>query len=428
MASEMMELPAVKGDQAVAVSNQGSLADLEAKIRRAKLQRQIMALPLVAPLLLLLIFAFLIPIVLLLARSVDNREVAEIMPRTSAAIASWGGETPPDSALFEALAEDLRAGKPEQVALVAKTLNYHKSGLRTAVMAAARSARANPSGSALDYLPSANAAWGNVETWGAVKQALPRFTDFYLLAALDLKRNAVGDIVAASPESSVYREVLYRTFYISFLTTMICLLVAYPLAYIISKATPRGANFILLMVLLSFWTPLLVRNTSWLVVLQSNGVLNSFFALIGIISPSEPLELVHNRVGVLIAMVHTLLPFMVLPIYSAMRSMSPNYMRAALSLGAPPFKAFLRVYLPLSLPGVSAGCLLVFILALGYYITPALVGGPSDQMIAGDINQFTSGTINWGMAAALSLVLVISVLVLYFLYARIVGIEKLKMG
>jgi len=428
MASKMIGYSAAAGGLAVAASENGNVSDLESKIRRAKLQRQIMALPFVAPLLLLLLAAFLIPIVLLLARSVDNREVAEIMPRTAVAIAHWSGTNPPDAALFEALAEDLRSGKPEQVALVAKTLNYHKSGLRTAVMAAARSARANPPGNAHDYLLEANGAWGKIETWGAVKQALPRFTDFYLLAALDLKRNASGDIVAVSNENAVYRDVLVRTFYISLLTTIICLLIAYPLAYMISKASPRWAHLIMLIILLSFWTPLLVRNTSWLVVLQSNGIVNSLFAFIGIVDPSKPLQLIHNRVGVLIAMVHSLLPFMVLPIYSTMRSMSPNYMRAALSLGATPYKAFLKVYLPLSLPGVSAGCLLVFILSLGYYITPALVGGPSDQMVAGYINQFTSGTINWGMASALSLVLVVSVLVLYFLYARIVGIEKLKMG
>jgi putative spermidine/putrescine transport system permease protein len=209
---------------------------------------------------------------------------------------------------------------------------------------------------------------------------------------------------------------------------LICLLLGYPLAYWIATAPPATARRLMLLVLLPFWTSLLVRTTAWVVVLQSGGVVNSLLGWLGLVDPTHPIELIHNRIGVLIAMTHILLPFMVLPIFSVMKSIPPNYMRAAASLGAPPLSAFLRVYLPLSLPGVSAGGLLVFILALGYYITPALVGGAQDQMLSYFIAYFASQVTNWGMAAALSATLLVLVLILYAVYHRIVGIDKLRMG
>ncbi|MGO4838226.1 ABC transporter permease, partial [Rhizobiaceae sp. 2RAB30] len=162
--------------------------------------------------------------------------------------------------------------------------------------------------------------------------------------------------------------------------------------------------------------------------LQSRGVVNSALAWAGIIDPEAPLDLIYNRVGVLVAMTHILLPFMVLPIYSVMKGIPPVYLRAASSLGASPFSAFWRVYLPMSMPGVSAGALLVFILALGYYITPALVGGPRDQMVSYFIAYYSNQVTNWGMAAALSAILLIAVLILYAVYNRIVGIDRLRIG
>jgi putative spermidine/putrescine transport system permease protein len=283
-------------------------------------------------------------------------------------------------------------------------------------------------GNGLERLKEIDDRWAEPVTWSVIRRALPASTDFYLLASVDLRRNAQGSIVAASDDNAIYRDVIARTFAISASVTLICLLLGYPLAYWIATAPPRTARLLLLMVLLPFWTSLLVRTTAWVVVLQSGGVVNSLLGWLGLVDPQHPLELIHNRIGVLIAMTHILLPFMVLPIYSVMKGIPPNYMRAAASLGAPPGSAFLRVYLPLSLPGVSAGCLLVFILALGYYITPALVGGPQDQMLSYFIAYFASQVTNWGMAAALSATLLVLVLLLYALYHRLVGIDKLRMG
>jgi putative spermidine/putrescine transport system permease protein len=390
------------------------------------------ALALIAPLFLFLLAVFLVPIAILLTRAVDNREVAAVLPRTAVALEGNRGDNAPTAAAAQALVADLRASPREAVAEVAKRLNYYQSGLRSLLLKTARevnAADAAPAGtSAIDKLKEIDERWADPATWSVIQRALPQQTDFYLLAAVDLRRDAQGSIRQTSDDNAIYRDVIARTFAISASVTLICLLLGYPLAYWIATAPAATARKLMLLVLLPFWTSLLVRTTAWVVVLQSGGVVNSLLGWLGLIDPAHPVELIHNRIGVLIAMTHILLPFMVLPIFSVMKGIPPNYMRAAASLGAPPLWAFLRVYLPLSLPGVSAGSLLVFILALGYYITPALVGGAQDQMLSYFIAYFASQVTNWGMAAALSATLLVLVLILYAVYHRIVGIDKLRMG
>lgn len=388
------------------------------------------ALALIAPLFLFLLAVFLVPIAILLTRAVDNREVSAVLPKTAAALVARQGDDAPTAAAAEALVADLRASPREAVAEVAKRLNYYQSGLRSLLLKTAREVNAADAAgtSAIDKLKEIDERWTERDTWSVIQRALPQQTDFYLLAAVDLKRDAQGAIRQASDDNAIYRDVILRTFAISGSVMLICLLLGYPLAYWIATAPPATARKLMLLVLLPFWTSLLVRTTAWVVVLQSGGVVNSLLGWLGVVDPAHPVELIHNRIGVLIAMTHILLPFMVLPIFSVMKSIPPNYMRAAASLGAPPLSAFLRVYLPLSLPGVSAGGLLVFILALGYYITPALVGGAQDQMLSYFIAYFASQVTNWGMAAALSATLLVLVLILYAVYHRIVGIDKLRMG
>ena len=270
--------------------------------------------------------------------------------------------------------------------------------------------------------------WDMPRYWRVLKQAMPTFTDFYLLAALDLHRDETGAIAGVAPENAIHLDVLIRTFVVSASVTLICLLLGYPLAALIARSNGAVASALLILVLLPFWTSLLVRTSAWVVLLQSRGVVNSALAWVGLIDPAMPLNLIYNRIGVLVAMTHILLPFMVLPIYSVMKSIPPVYLRAAASLGAPPFSAFWRIYLPMSMPGVSAGCLLVFILALGYYITPALVGGQRDQMVSYFIAYYANQVTNWGMAAALSAILLVAVLILYAVYNRFVGIDRLRIG
>jgi putative spermidine/putrescine transport system permease protein len=177
---------------------------------------------------------------------------------------------------------------------------------------------------------------------------------------------------------------------------------------------------------LSFWTSILVRTTAWVVLLQTNGIINDALLFLGL--TTERLQLIFSRFGTILAMTQIQLPFTLLPIYSVMRTISPNLMRAARSLGAGPITAFRRVYLPQTLPGVAAGCLLTFILCLGYYITPALVGGPTDQMVSSYIALYVNRELNWSMAAALGVYLLAATLGLYALYARIVGISSMKLG
>jgi putative spermidine/putrescine transport system permease protein len=213
---------------------------------------------------------------------------------------------------------------------------------------------------------------------------------------------------------------------ISAIVTLLTLLLAYPVAFMLAHAPDRVANILLIFVLVPFWTSLLVRTTAWFVLLQDQGPINDFLRAIN--ATDEPLRLIFSRFGTIVAMTHIQLPFTLLPIYSVMKGISPSYMRAARSLGGGPFYSFFRVYLPLTIPGIGAGCLLTFILCLGYYITPALVGGPADQMLSGVIATAMNQESNWGKASALGGILLVATLILFAVYNRLVGIDKVKLG
>lgn len=402
-------------------------AALARRLRGLRRKGQVRALLLVAPLMLFLVAIFVLPIGMLLTRSVDNSDVSRTLPATVSALAGWNGQGVPGEAVFAAFAADLKAASREDVAEIAKRLNYYETGMRSRLLKTARTIR-NAEAPFQQAFVDIDEMWGTQRAWQVLQQAMPRYTDFYLLGALDLTRDASGNVASVSPDNAVHLDVLVRTFVVSASVTLICLILGYPLAALIARSKGVVANTLLVLVLLPFWTSLLVRTSAWVVLLQSRGVVNSALAWAGVIDPAQPLELIYNRIGVLVAMTHILLPFMVLPIYSVMRGIPPVYLRAASSLGAPPFMAFWRVYLPMSLPGVSAGALLVFILALGYYITPALVGGPRDQMVSYFIAYYSNQVTNWGMAAALSGILLVAVLILYAVYNRLVGIDRLRIG
>jgi putative spermidine/putrescine transport system permease protein len=402
-------------------------AALARRLRGLRRKGQLKALLLIAPLLIFLVAVFVLPIGALLTRSLDNREVSRALPQTAAALDQWNGQDTPDETIFAAFAADLKAASGEQTAEIAKRLNYYETGMRSMLIKTGRLIRKAEA----PYRPtfgSIDPQWETPHYWRILKQTMPRFTDFYLLAALDLRREETGGFASAAPENAVHRDILIRTFAVSASVTVICLLLGFPLAALMARSQGVVANALLILVLLPFWTSLLVRTSAWVVLLQSRGVVNSALAWAGLIDPAAPINLIYNRTGVLIAMTHILLPFMVLPIYSVMKGIPPVYLRAASSLGAPPFSVFWRVYLPMSMPGVSAGCLLVFILALGYYITPALVGGQRDQMVSYFIAYYANQVTNWGMAAALSAILLVAVLILYAVYNRLVGIDRLRMG
>jgi len=303
-------------------------------------------------------------------------------------------------------------------ATIARRLAYVDASARSLVMGTARKIRsASPSPDWKTVMIQADPAWGEVRNWQLLKHAAGPITPFFLLYALDLRQDASGHILAAPPEQSLFIDVLLRTFAIAALVTCLTLLLGFPVAYLAANWNSPLASVLLALVLIPFWTPLLVRTAGWLVMLQDNGVINQFLLSIGAVS--QPMKLIYNRFGVVVSMTHVLLPFMILPIYSVMKTVPKHLQQAALSLGASPTTAFVRVYLPQVKPGITAGALLVFILALGYYITPALLGGQSDQMLSSFIAFYVSGTANWGLAAALGLILLVSTLILYAIYQRL---------
>jgi putative spermidine/putrescine transport system permease protein len=222
-------------------------------------------------------------------------------------------------------------------------------------------------------------------------------------------------------EQEANLRVLTNTFWIATLTTLVCLLIGFPFAYLMTAVPGRIAGLLLIAVLLPFWSSLLVRTFAWQVILRDTGLLNSFLMDLGL--TREPLPLVRTTTGVIIGMSHILLPFMVLPIWAVLRRIDPEFSRAAANLGASPATAFRRVVLPLSLPGVLAGCLLVFVLALGFYITPALLGGPRDQMISQLIVEQVQRTLDWGFAAAMSVLLMAFTLAILFVASRAVRVQ-----
>lgn len=392
------------------------------RAHRAGRTGRMKALLLVAPLFLYLLFSFLWPIAGLLVRAFDNRAVVDAFSHTIVALQAWGGDGMPPEAAAQALALDVKGLTDQQNAEASRRLNFLLPGYRTLLNKTRRStAILDPV--TLAGLGSIDRLWLTPAPWTALKASSSRVTGLYMLRALDLQQDAHGSIRKVS--NPLFVDVILRTLGISFSVMLICLALGFCLAYGIASAEPAIARWLMLLLLLPFWISLLVRTTAWIVLLQGSGVINSILMRLGLIE--APLELMHNRAGVLIAMTHILLPFMVLPILAVMKRISPVYMRAAMSLGAPPWKAFLTVYVPQTLPGVGAGCMLVFVLALGYYITPALVGGPKDQMLSYFIAYFVNESSNWGMAAALSVVLLAIVLSIYALLATMLRSGRLRM-
>ena len=396
-------------------------------LARAERSAKRRAILLTLPLLLFLLATFVGPIGALLTKSVVDTDVARILPRVTAALKDWDGRSLPPDPAWTALAHDIRAARADgTLASAATRLNYDVTGYRSLLFSTARGLPDAIEGSARDALTGIDPKWGQLETWGAIKRASGPVTDFFLLAALDLKRDAAGRVVGEKDDEVVFRRILGRTLWISGMVTLICLLLGYPTAWYLSQQTDRKAAILLFLVLLPFWTSLLVRTVAWVVLLQREGVVNDALLRAGIVG--EPLRMIYNRFAVYVAMVHVLLPFMILPLYSVMKAIPPTYLRAAASLGAPPLVAWIRVYLPQTLPGIGAGCLMVFIQALGYYVTPALVGGADDQMISYFVAFYASKTINWGMASALALVLLVATMALYAVYQRLIGLDRMRLG
>lgn len=359
-------------------------------------------------------------------------EMAEMLPLTTAAYADW--------AIFEALAEERDVATRDPWASVYAALGLD---LRDPATVDAVNAYRGPHAqdlqlvaANLDQLPDLmlrdaftelDEDWIDPEVWQTIKIYSPEYTAGYFLNSIDMEKGPDG--AQMRPENQqIYIKLFVRTLWMSLLITGSCIILGYPVAWLLANLPLRSANVLMILVLLPFWTSLLVRTSAWKVLLQQQGVINEILVWLGFVDDANRLILMNNATGTVIAMTHILLPFMILPLYSVMKTVPPSYLRAAKSLGATNWTAFWRVYFPQSVPGIGAGSILVFILSIGYYITPEIVGGTSGVFISNRIAYHISSSLNWGLAAALGTILLAVVMLLYWCYDRIVGIDNVKLG
>jgi putative spermidine/putrescine transport system permease protein len=401
---------------------------LKTSLRRADRRRRITAFLLVLPLLAFIVITFIMPIGDMLWRSVENQAITDNLPRTLEAMEDWDGEGLPPESVYAAMVEDLRVGQAERtIGPVGIRLNYEMSGARSLFNTSARVA-GDLEPPYKEALNDVHRSWRTPEIWRIIQREGRPLTASYYVSAVDMRYAADGSIERQPPHQRIYIDLFLRTLLLSVAITGLTLLLGYPIAFLLATLPMRYSNLLMILVLLPFWTSLLVRTTAWIVLLQQQGVVNDVLIAMGLLSDGNRLQMIHNWIGTLIAMTHILLPFMVLPLYSVMKGIPPSYMRAARSLGATPWTAFWKVYVPQTLPGIGAGGVLVFIISIGYYITPALVGGQSGQMISNLIAYHMQRSLNWGLGAALGSILLASVLILYWAYSKYFGTDNVKLG
>ena len=357
-----------------------------------------------------------------------SAEIAQLLPLTTRAYTDFAvftalvdedvvAEEDPWESVYVALVDDL-AG--------ADLAGYAGPGAE--VLRAVQAALPTlPALSYKGFFVDADEDWGDVENWQTIKIYSPKYTSGYFLNSVDLMKTPEG--IEARPENQqIYMTLFKRTLFMSLVITASCILLGYPVAWILANLPMRVANLLMILVLLPFWTSLLVRTSAWKVMLQQQGVINDTLVWLGLVADDARLVMINNQFGTIVAMTHILLPFMILPMYSVMQTIPPSYLRAAKSLGATNWTAFWRVYFPQSVPGIGAGSILVFILSIGYYITPEIVGGTKGVFISNRIAYHISSSLNWGLAAALGTILLAVVLILYWAYDKIVGIDNVKLG
>jgi len=483
---------------------------LKRKLEQALFASRMRAFGLVAPLLAFILAVFIIPIMVFMIQGFHNPTYEDYMPNSTALLQEWDGASPPTEEMAAAMVADLiQARKDRTIGRVATRVNQEYSGTRSMFTSSARKAK-KMKAPFMEALVKADKDWGKLEVWQAIKVAATSWTPAYYLAAVDMQLLGDGSIVSQDEGRQIYVKLFERTLEISLVVTISCFMLGFPIAWLLANLRVRTANMLMILVLLPFWTSILVRTTAWIAMLQGQGVVNDLMVFTGVndvilqilllfqdydqiglsslcandvnavlatpaaalktlmeqtadqqtacgaelvrvfsqsgldaaVAQAEAMKaealrwgygderfsMIYNKMGTIVAMTHILLPFMILPLYSVMKTIPPSFLRAAKSLGATNWTAFWRVYFPQTIPGIGAGSLLVFILAIGYYITPALVGGQDGQMISNFIDFHMRKSLNWSLAAALGGVLLILVMFLYWLYDRVVGIDKMKLG
>ena len=402
---------------------------LEISLKKVERKNKLKAFLLVAPLLFFLLIVYISPITGMLFKSIDDRMVTKMLPQTFKSMEKWDGKNLPSEEVFESFYKDYKILIDEERAGKLSTqLNYEKNGFKSILKKYGRKLKNFEEGNYKEQTMSVHKRWTNVEYWRAIQRRAPSYSYSKYLKGLDMYKNEKGEIVQVSEDRRIYKILWVRTLKIASIVTLCCFLMAYPIAHLLTTIPMKLSNLLMICVLLPFWTSLLVRTASWMILLQQQGIVNDFLVWIGVIGDDSRLTMMYNATGTYIAMTQILLPFMVLPLYSVMKTISPSLVRAGKSLGGTPFTTFWKIYFPLTIPGIGAGCLLVFILAIGYYITPELVGGASGTLISNQIAYHMKYSLDWSFASAMGLMLLVGVLAVYWIYNKLVGIDNIKLG
>ena len=402
---------------------------LEVSLKKAERKNKIKAFLLVSPLLLFLIITYVFPIGEMFSRSIDDKMITNMLPKTFKAMENWDGQDMPEEEIFVSFLTDFKIlAENKDHGKLAQRLNKEKNGFTTILKKLFREMKKFEDGNAKEQIMAIHKRFRNVEYWQAIKRTAPPYTAAKYLKGMDMYLDEEGNITQVSEDRRIHRILWLRTLEVAFFVTLFCFLMGYPIAHLLATLPMKYSNLLMICVLLPFWTSLLVRTASWMILLQQQGIVNDFFVFIGLVADDNRPEMMFNKTGTYVAMTQILLPFMVLPLYSVMKTISPSLMRAGKSLGGTPFIAFWKIYFPLTIPGIGAGCLLVFILAIGYYITPALVGGASGTLISNQIAYHMKATLDWSFASAMGLMLLTGVLVVYWIYNKLVGIDNIKLG
>jgi putative spermidine/putrescine transport system permease protein len=402
---------------------------LSESLKKAERKNKIKAFLLVAPLLLFLLITYITPIGEMFTRSIDDKMITKMLPKTYKAMESWDGQELPPEEVYASFLSDYKVlVKNKTQGKLGQRLNKEKNGFNSILKKLKRKMKKFEEGNYKEQIISVHKRFGNVEYWRAVKRTAPPYTIGKYLKAVDMYKDQNGDIVQVEEKRRVYKKLWIRTIEVAFFVTIFCFFMGYPIAHLLATIPMKYSNLLMICVLLPFWTSLLVRTASWMILLQQQGLVNDFIVMIGLVDDSNRPQMMYNKVGTYVAMTQILLPFMVLPLYSVMKTVSPSLMRAGKSLGGTPFVSFWKIYFPLTISGVGAGSLLVFILAVGYYITPELVGGASGTLISNNIAYHMKQTLDWSFASAMGLMLLFGVLAIYWLYNKLVGVDNIKLG
>lgn len=407
---------------------------LKASLQRSLRKNKIRATLLVLPTFVFLLFTFIIPVLSLMLNSVDDRYINDVLPQSFVEFDTWDRKELPPESMYKAMFTDITSAEGLQIGKGSTRMNYAKSGWKSLMKKSRRNFSkivkedAAFAGPYKEAMIKVDKRWGDVTFWQSLSIMEDRYTGGYYLNAIDRKYDANKDVIMQPENRQVYVTFWGRTLTVSLLVTLFCVLLGYPVAHLLATLPLRYSNILMICVLMPFWTSLLVRIVAWMIMLQQQGVVNNSLVALGIVADDNRWAMMYNFTGTLIVMTQVLLPFMILPIYSVMKTISPVYMKAAQNLGATPRWAFFKVYMPQTLPGVGAGVILVFIVAIGYYITPELVGGKDGQLIGNQIAYHLKNSLNWGLASAMGVILLVAILILYWIYDKIVGIDNMRMG